>query len=282
MVYKTEEGRSIIAGKIDEIGRTLPFSGESRFLESERFGRTHCFVTGEESLPPLVLLHGTSANYLSWVGYMAEWRDSYRIYALDLPGQPGLSSPERPPLADMSDWLEESVRALGLGRFYLCGMSLGGWAALRFALDHGETVAALALIAPSGLAAPRISFFLRILPLLFMGESGARRINRIVYGPLAPGAEDEAFGLLVGTHFVPLTENIPLFSPRELESIPFPLYYAGGEKDALLNTKASAAFLKAHAKGAAVNVLPGAGHVILDRAEGIGKFFAGTAPSPGE
>jgi pimeloyl-ACP methyl ester carboxylesterase len=280
MVYRSEEAMKGVVNRIHKLREGLPFPHESLFWDSQKFGRTHCLVTGDESLPPLVLLHGTSANFLSWAGYMAEWRDGYRIYALDLPGQPGLSSPERPPLGEMSMWLEEAAGQLGLNRFFLCGMSLGGWTALRYTLVNPDAVRALALIAPSGLAAPRASFFLRILPLLFLGKAGARRINRIVYGPMVPGQEEEAFGLLVSASFKPLAEAIPLFSEQELSSINLPLYYAGGEKDALLNTAASVENLKLHVKGAVSSVLPGMGHVILDRAGEIGDFFEKTGSQP--
>jgi len=280
MVYKSEKAMRGVVKMIHELREGLPFPHESQFLDSDKFGKTHCLVTGDESLPPLVLLHGTSANFLSWAGYMAEWRERYRIYALDLPGQPGLSSPDRPPLGELSLWLEETLRLLGLSRFFLCGMSLGAWTALRFTLDFSGEVRSLALIAPSGLAAPRATFFLRILPLMFMGKAGARRINRIVYGPVVPGPEEEAFGLLVSAAFKPLAEAIPLFSEQELSSINLPLYYAGGEKDALLNTAASVENLKLHVKGAVSSVLPGMGHVILDRAGEIGDFFEKTGSQP--
>ena len=273
MVYKSEEGKSAVRNKVKELIAGLDSGWESRYLDTGRFGRTHCLIAGRAEKPVLVLLHGTSSNSLSWAGYMKEWLSSYRLIVPDLPGQPGLSSEVRPPVKEMGLWLGEVLDALAVETCFLCGMSLGGWTAMRYTLDNRERVRALALIAPSGLARPRLSFFLRILPLMLLGDGGARRINRLVYGPVPIGPDEEAFGLLVARHFLPLAESIPLFSEEELERLTQPLYYAGGGRDVLLDTLASAERIPRTEGGTKIRILPDMGHVILDRAPEIDRFF---------
>lgn len=275
-VFRTEAGRDLIRRSARSLYETVQVASDRSVLYSPEFGETHLISIGPESAPPLVLLHGTSSNSASWFGYIPEWAGRFRIYALDLPGQPGLSDERRPMISDggMRRWLRSVVEQIGLDKFHIVGMSLGGTTALSYALKWPDSVSSLTLLTSGGLAHPRLSFVFRALPLFFLGDHGSRRINRIAHGnaDIDPGAE--AFALLAARHFRPFAENFPLFTDEELGKIDFPLLYIAGRKDALLNTTKSARRLKGAVPGAEIHIIENMGHVVLDQGNRIAAFVS--------
>ncbi len=81
------------------------------------------------------------------------------------------------------------------------------------------------------------------MPLLFLGDWGLQRINRMVYGDLQMPEAVLEFGRLVGRHFRPTTEPVPVLTEAQLAQLHMPVQYFGGAHDALLRSDASAARL---------------------------------------
>ena len=90
-------------------------------------------------LRPLVLLHGYMATSTMWSPNIADFSKDYRVYAIDVMGQPSKSIPDEPirDAADYVAWLTATLDALHLDRVSLVGMSFGGWLALN--LRDGRT-----------------------------------------------------------------------------------------------------------------------------------------------
>ena len=112
-------------------------------------------LTGDESAPPLVLLHGLAERRQAfhWIApYLAP---HLRLAAIDLPGFGG--SPRLPDggfdLGVVCARVEEAIAELGLERPALLGHSLGGGVAVRYAAERPGAVRALVLVAPAGLIA---------------------------------------------------------------------------------------------------------------------------------
>jgi len=105
--------------------------------------------TGE----PLLLIHGLGTSSDDWAVLAPRLARTYRVLSVDLPGHgrsPALSGhPSVPAIADV---LESDLDALGLSRVHLLGNSLGGGAAVRFALDYPERAGKLVLMGPGGLS----------------------------------------------------------------------------------------------------------------------------------
>ena len=273
--FKNEQGMRVIHKAVRSLYSQNPAKMESRYLDTGEFGETHVLSAGPDDAPPLVLLHGTSSNSLTWLGYVPLWSKKFRVHAPDIPGQPGLSSRLRPNLADGSynRWLEKTLGALKCGSVNLAGRSMGGLIALDFAATRPEMVRSLILFSPGGLAPPRFSFFFRILPLVFFGKAGAGRINRIVSGGAKINPQYEAFSLLVSRHFIPVTERIPVFSEERIHGLRIPVFYLAGEKDAMLRTRESAERLKALVPEAEIHVLKNVGHVVTGHEETVMDFL---------
>lgn len=98
--------------------------------------------------PPLLLLHGFMGAAASWSALTDELSPRFTTLAVDLPGHgrsTAPSSPARYSLDRFADDLELLLDALGIARIAALGYSLGGRAALRFALAHPDRCAALVL-----------------------------------------------------------------------------------------------------------------------------------------
>ena len=61
-------------------------------------GETFVIVSGESNAMPVVLFHGSGTNSSVWIRDIAEWAQHYRVYAVDMIGEPGLSAASRPSL----------------------------------------------------------------------------------------------------------------------------------------------------------------------------------------
>ncbi len=274
-VFKSPEGRDEIRRACGELFSRCPVPAESRFIDTGEFGKTHVLVSGNPEAPPLLLLHGTSVNAASWFSYFPDWAGDFHIFALDIPGQPGLSGENRPRLADgsMSRWLERVATELSLENFHLCGMSMGGWISLDYGLKHPESIRGMCILAPGGLAQFRLSFFMKMLPLSLLGKPGILKINRLVHGKAPVLPEFDAFSILISRHFRPFTERVPIFQDAAIKGIRFPLMYIGGKDDPMLNTGKSAGRLRRLLPDAEVRELEGIAHVILDEGPAVRNFL---------
>ncbi|GAB3025211.1 alpha/beta fold hydrolase [Natronobiforma cellulositropha] len=108
--------------------------------------------------PPVVLLHGGGVDdaTLSWRYVLADLADDHRVYALDWPGY-GDSDDRGYTHASASHvrTLERFLDAVGLNErangLTVAGISMGGAAALGFALEQPDRVSKLALVDSYGL-----------------------------------------------------------------------------------------------------------------------------------
>lgn len=104
---------------------------------------------GPPGAPPLVLLHGFTASSAAFAANIATLRKQFTVVTCDLLGHGESDAP-----ADAAAYAPDAAEArivtllddLGYDKALLCGHSLGGALALRFALDHPERTAGLVVI----------------------------------------------------------------------------------------------------------------------------------------
>jgi pimeloyl-ACP methyl ester carboxylesterase len=210
-----------------------------------------------------------------WMGDVAEFCRKYRVYAIDLIGEPGKSAPNRPEMSgpQHTEWLEDVFEALHVSKVTLLGCSLGSWMALKFATAHPERVEKLVLECPSGVAPAKLSFLFKALPLSLLGEWGRKRVNRLVYGNQPIPEEAEAFGLLIMKHFQPRLNPIPIFSDDELRRLSMPTLLLAGEQDVLLPSAKTSARLRQLLPHLEARVFPEVGHAVLGVTAKIMEFL---------
>lgn len=106
----------------------------------------HCSATG--SGPPVVMLHGFTGSAETWGTLSGQIAGNHEVIALDMPGHGSSSAPDDPArysldrfAADLAGVLDD----LSLRKVVLLGYSMGGRAAIRFAVSHGDRLAGLIL-----------------------------------------------------------------------------------------------------------------------------------------
>ncbi len=274
VIFKSETGREAILAIYPDILARWPQPVEELRIPTS-LGTTFVAACGDPAAPPLVLLHGSSANVLMWTGDVQEYARHFRVYTLDIPGEPGQSQPVRPEMAGQAyaDWLLEVFQALGIRRACLAGISLGGWMALKFATAHPERVQALALMCPAGIAPQKMSFLYKSIFYSLVGKNGRDSILRMLYSGVPIPDELMDYIRLISEQFSPRMEVIPLFGDVELRRLTMPLLLYAGEQDTLLPSQKVVDRLRFLLPQAEIHLLPGVGHVLVGLAEPIDAFF---------
>lgn len=158
-------------------------------------GQTHVVSVGTGD-GICIYLPGTNFNAASSTVVLSELASRCRVYAADLPGQPGLSSAVRPDheLSGYAAWLTDLVawvrRRHERDRIVLAGHSRGAAVALS---AEPDSVDGLALLAPAGLTQvrPSVEMLRATLPwLVRRNNAGARRLLEYMSGPAHAPADD--------------------------------------------------------------------------------------------
>jgi 3-oxoadipate enol-lactonase len=106
----------------------------------------HYVVEGVKDKPALVFSNSLGSDLRSWDGVVACLGDRFRIIRYDKRGH-GLTDALEPPYSmdELSDDLVGILNKLEIQNALLCGLSVGGLIAQRFALTHPGRVRALVL-----------------------------------------------------------------------------------------------------------------------------------------
>lgn len=275
MIYKTEAGERRIRQRYEEILGGWPVPAE-RHQVLTREGETFVLVSGPEEAPPLVLLHGSGSNAAMWAGDVADWARHFRVYAIDMIGEPGLSAPSRPPLDSTAyaDWLDEVLDHFGLDTVAITGASLGGWLALDYATRRPRRVERLALLCPGGVGRQKFGFLVKVALYRPFGNWGMRRSIQAVAG-VDPRATPEItdYLTLMFTHFLPRRDRLPVFSDEALRGLTMPVMVTVGARDAMLDSPGTARRIKNAVPHAEVTVLPDVAHSVIGQTQPILAFL---------
>jgi pimeloyl-ACP methyl ester carboxylesterase len=127
----------------------MPSGTEPRERTAELGGlRLHWVEWGDDAAPAIVALHGMSAMCRIWDPLGRALQDRYRVIALDQRGHGDTSWPKELDYStdDYVRDLEALVEYLGLERFALIALSMGGMNAMAYAAKHPERVTHLVAV----------------------------------------------------------------------------------------------------------------------------------------
>jgi esterase len=116
-----------------------------RFVELNGL-RFHYRDWGNESAQPLICLHGFTGNARTWDTFARAIRGRYRVLALDQRGHGETEWATDYRNERRVEDLEAFVAALGLDRFVLLGLSMGGRAAFMYAARNPARVERLVIV----------------------------------------------------------------------------------------------------------------------------------------
>lgn len=153
------------------IRRTVP-EGASAAMERVVTvdGRPVRYLTAGTG-PAVVLLHGLGESPADWAAVLAQLAPSRAVYAPALPGFDGRGDPADVSAESYARFVGRFLDALEVERAVLVGHSLGGLAALLFALAAPERVTTLGLVGSGGLGR-EVSPALAAISERVLGELG--------------------------------------------------------------------------------------------------------------
>jgi pimeloyl-ACP methyl ester carboxylesterase len=279
-VFWTDAGRTLVHDRYRSMLASWPTRSEQLRIPTCQ-GETFVLAFGPEGAPPLVLFHGGVTTSVMWFRSAAAWSQQFRVFAVDLIGEPGFSAASRPSMASdhYARWLDDVWVALKIECASVVGASLGGWLALDYAIRRPARVSSLALLAPAGVGRVRLGFLLKAGPLLLMGPWGHRRALSLDMGfdpSEAMSVEGQAFVdffKLAQRHYVARTKPIPTFSDQMLSTVTMPVMAVVGAKDAILDSEETKRRLERYVPQVQVKYLPEAGHGLVDPTSFVLEFL---------
>jgi pimeloyl-ACP methyl ester carboxylesterase len=256
-------------------------------------GRLATIQDGPADGPPIVLLHGASANAsdpMEGIGRRLAAR-GFRVIAFDRPGfgwSDRIADAETAAPTVQARLIAEALAHMDVGPAIVLGHSWAGSLALALALDHPERVSALVLAAPVAMPMPDRMPDLPWYWRLAVQPSVAWLLSRTIGPPLAqhflpeaahrvfapqpenpdyPRAARAALVLRPGTllanvqDLLGLTKALAAQAPRYGE-IRIPTLVIAGEADPIVRSAEQAVPLARTIPGARLVLLPGIGHML--------------------
>ncbi|MGV0156313.1 alpha/beta fold hydrolase [Rhodococcus sp. GB-02] len=168
----------------------------------QQWSEPHCLIRFDTSLgsstvvsagvstdlPPVVILSGTGLNAATSLASAGALTRRRRVFLVDLPGQPGLSSSTGPPqrghMKGYGRWLDEVIPQLTIDPVVLVGHSLG--AAVVLSSAPSPQVAGLVLVNPWGFVAVHQSAGFRILRWKWLTDPSTKNSERFLSHLISP------------------------------------------------------------------------------------------------
>ena len=242
-LFRSAQGESEFLAAYDAAIRLWPVPLQRRNLHT-RFGRTHVITCGDESAPPLVLLHCALMTSAVWGPAIGELAARFRVHAVDVIGDMGRTVPADPPgtHAQFAGWLAEVCDGLGIERALLVGWSFGGFVAANFALHYPARVERHGLLAPFAVfTRPGAGFLAGFLPLLIRKRGMSRWFERKLSasGGFGPAEYSELLWQRFKNGRVQFRTGPRVFFDSELRELTMPVLLLVGEKEFLYDARAA-------------------------------------------
>lgn len=234
-----------------------------------RVGKLHVYDgPGHGTLPHTVVLHGIASAATPFAGVLARiQRHVRRVSAPDMPGH-GFSAEPTVRLTPeaLTDAMRDALDALLDEPAVLCGNSLGGAVALRYALQRPERVRGLVLVSPAGarISAAELDALRRTFELPSTADAVAF-LRRIYHRPpwFAPLLAGEVRAMILRPVVQDLLrsatpDHAP--TPQELASLSMPVLVLWGRSERLLPQSALDWFRRHLPPHAVLEEPPGVGH----------------------
>jgi 3-oxoadipate enol-lactonase len=253
-----------------------------------RVGDIEMFYVAAGAGPPLVLIMGFGGDHLAWGYQLRAFAERHRVIAFDNRGAGQTDAPDIPyTTAMMADDTAGLLDALGVDRAHVIGVSMGGMIAQELALRHPARVRSLHL----GCTLARPDAYMRALMAAWRTlrtslsrEDMLRAMALWLFAPVTYEERPEFVEMVVQTALAnPFPQTLTGFLrqgdailghdalPR-LGAIRCPTLVSVAEDDILVPPRFSR-LLASRIPGAALQVLPGAGHVYFwERPEAFNRL----------
>jgi pimeloyl-ACP methyl ester carboxylesterase len=130
----------------------LAYSGFHNEYTTIRGNRIHYYGGGSGA--PVVLVHGLGSRAEDWANLMPQLKQAgFHVYALDLLGYGRSARPEDATysISEEAQYVEDFIAQRRLEKVDLIGWSMGGWVAMRVAIDQPQRIGRLVLCNSAGI-----------------------------------------------------------------------------------------------------------------------------------
>lgn len=271
--FRSEEGARLIREASEKAHEQWPVENEQHYVPTPE-GDTFVVVAGRADAPPLVLIHGSGSSSAQWMDLMPFLAEHFRVYAVDVIGEPGLSAPSRPLLSSDAHaaWLDAVLDHFGIDDARFVGMSFGAWITVDYAIRRPARVNRMSLYCPMGIGKQKKGFVLAAILLGPFGEWGQRKSLSRMLGPELSRMPEERYTelrdqlRLINKHFRYRLE-FPVFTDADLRTLTMTMQVVVGAEDAAVDSTQTVSRLAATTPHADVQVLPDVGHLMPTRPE---------------
>ena len=274
LIYKSDEGKKQVLSYYETLLEQWHQPFRQINLET-KFGATFIIESGKKESPAVLFLHGSGSNSAMWLADAMILSETYHVFAIDIIGECGKSSENRPEFknGNYSGWISEIIEKLALNRISIIACSLGGWIALDFSIKHPERIEKLVLMATAGITQVKLKTIFWIIITSMMGTWGFNKLNRMVYGKLTIDNKALEFASLVKENYKPRTDVLPVLTNESLRQIKAPTLFIGGENDCFYDSRKTASRLKENMDNVICLVLKDTGHVLTNQTNNILQFL---------
>ena len=235
-------------------------------------GRTIAYRRAGDG-PPLLLLHGGWSDSREWRPQLEGLSDEFTVIAWDAPGCGGSADPpDRFPLADYADAVTDFIRAIGVERPHLLGLSFGAGLAIEVYGRHPSLARSLVLASayagwagslPADVIADRVRRALADAdrpPQEWIGSY----LSGFFAGPVPQESIDEVLAIMGDVRAGGIRPMVKAFAEADLRdvlgSVTVPTLFVYGELDVRAPLTV-AEDLHARVPHSELVVIPGVGHM---------------------
>lgn len=263
-VFRNEFGKSKILTEYDLIIQSIGISYEERYFDT-CLGKTHVIISGQIEKPPIVLIHAFYATAASWYQNLKELSENFRVYTVDIIGDPNKSEPIKliRKVDDFIEWFNDLMRELTLESADFIGNSVGAFHVANYALHSPEKVKRMILIGPAATFLQIMPFYLNTFPGGMTGWSFLVR-HAVIWIENGVPFESGFHKLFYLTLKYGKSANqvFPrVFNDEELCRIETPTLLIYGDKEVIYDVSKSIERAKKHLKNIKVDIIPNANHI---------------------
>lgn len=239
-----------------------------------RSGGTYYIDQGPRKTMPVILIHGFPLNHTMWASQIEALPDKHRVIAYDIRGhgESDVGGGQYTMDLFVND-LIVLLDHLKIEKAVLCGLSMGGYIALRALERHPERVGALVLCDTRSEADSDETRVKRFAAVESIKEKGvplfAEGFVKSAFAPETftnhPGAVQNVKGMILTNSSLGICSALLAMAFRtdttvSLSQIKIPTLIMVGEKDQL-TPPITSLFMKENIPNAQMYVIPGVGHL---------------------
>lgn len=235
-LYKSEKGKKEILHLYEEKLKSLQINCVPKLIQTS-FGATNILITGDNSKPPILVIHGSNGCAPISLETYPNLHNKFQVFAIDVLAQPNKSAGTPMSMKDNSYgiWIQEIIKTLQLKNVTLVGFSFGGLIILKTLIENENNIKEVFLAAPAFIVNgnPLKLLFKVFIPMKRFMKTKKSKFLEIFLNTLFTKPDTFAFEFLskVMVHFTMDFTPVPVIKEKEAQAIKTPITIFAAKKD---------------------------------------------------